>query len=130
MADQEIPDLEQIKDRIANLEKRAQIRFKEHLGFGALHTTLKTKKTSCTYYHGEINESGEEHGRGIYIDTHDAVFIYIAYFENGGLSTGNFIEIDPRGEFAVGERYLKDGEIWRRGTDYKKDGTEEQYDRA
>ncbi len=44
------------------------------------------------------------------------------------MSTGDYIAIFSSGNFEVGERYLKDGERWNRKTEYKTDGTEEQYD--
>ncbi len=80
---------------------------------------------------GEVNEHNDLHGRGICICNGT---ISIGYYENGELSTGHYITInkwgDSWGEFRVGENYKKDGEkrISSRGTIYKKDGTEEQYD--
>ncbi len=93
MADQEIPELEQIKEHIATVEIRAQIRVKEHLGFGALHTTLYTKNNSILKYkyYGELNADGKEHGRGIKI-YRTGSFI-IRYLKNGGWSTGNYIHV-------------------------------------
>ncbi len=54
--------------------------------------------------------------------------IEIAYYENGGWPAGNYIYIYSSGEFAVGERYFKDGRIWERSTEYKTDGSEEKYE--
>ncbi len=77
-------------------------------------------------YYGEVNESGEEHGRGIKIWNDGD--IWIGYFDNGWYYTGNYIDIRSNGTFYVGEMYLKDEEKWERGTQYDTDGTEEQYD--
>ncbi len=44
------------------------------------------------------------------------------------MSTGNYIIIGSDGGFEVGEIYLKVGEIRDRGTYFKKDGSEEQFD--
>ncbi len=127
MADQEIPELEQIKEHIATVQKRANIRVKDYLGFGALHTPLKTKTNADYHYHGEINENGYEHGRGIEIWYDDQ--ITIGYFDDDDYKgTGNYIQISVDGVFRVGERYMKDGDKWVRGTQYNLDGTEEQYD--
>ena len=50
---------------------------------------------------GELNENNKLHGRGIYI--HDDGEIWIGYYENGGYSTGNYINIFSDGVFLVGE---------------------------
>jgi hypothetical protein len=54
--------------------------------------------------------------------------IRIGYFEDGYVSTGNYIHILYNGEFRVGEVYFKEGKRWMRGTWYKTDGTAEEYD--
>ncbi len=47
------------------VEKRARISVKDYLGKGAL-TPLQTKTdTMGDKYYGELDESGEAHGRGI-----------------------------------------------------------------
>ncbi len=76
---------------------------------------------------GEVNENNYLHGRGIEIE--NDVFIEIGYYENGRLSTGNYIYIHSDGVFLVGERYIKEGERRDRWTCYKTDGTEKKYDR-
>jgi hypothetical protein len=54
--------------------------------------------------------------------------ITIGYWEDGKLSTGNYIAIFSWGEFWVGEFYKKGGKKWSRGTQYNTDGTETKYD--
>ncbi len=57
-----------LEARIANVWKRQRIRIsvKGHLGFGALHTPIKTKTDQYgAKYFGELNADGKEHGRGI-----------------------------------------------------------------
>ncbi len=68
------------------------------------------------------------HGRGISI--YNFAGITIGYWENGKFSTGYNIQIAFMGSFRVGEYYLKNGESWRRGTQYDPDGTESKYDEA
>ncbi len=75
---------------------------------------------------GELNEDNRPQGRGIEINT--TGFIIIGYYENGYGSPGNYIQIWSGRIFEVGERYIKEGKLWRRGTRYNRDGTEEQYD--
>jgi hypothetical protein len=76
---------------------------------------------------GELKEKNRLHGRGIKIWNDGP--IYIGYFEDGYLSTGNFINIYSDGRFEVGEKcYKKDGDGERkmrrmRGTEYKTNGT-------
>ena len=89
----------------STVEKRAKISVKDHLGKGAL-TPLQTYTDSDKKYYGELHPNGRLHGRGINIYDNG---IIIGYFENGGLSTGNYIYICWNGEFRVGERYTKDG---------------------
>ncbi len=81
-----------IKDFIPTIEKRAKISMNDFLGKGAL-TRIKTKKgTLGGKYYGELNANSEAHGRGISI--YNDGRIWIGYFEDGWLSTGNFIQID------------------------------------
>ncbi len=127
LTDQKIPELAMVKERIATLEKRAHIKAKEHLDFGALHTPLQTNTYYWGKYYGEVNADGKEYGRSIII--YDNGYIMIGYFENGWSSTGNYIHIYSDGGFQVGDMYLTDGEIWNRGTSYKTDGTEKKYDK-
>jgi hypothetical protein len=44
------------------------------------------------------------------------------------ISTGNYIWIESDGDFRVGERCLKVGEEFDRGTKYMANGKEEKYD--
>ncbi len=127
LTDQKIPELAMVKERIATVEKRAHIKAKEHLGFGALHTPLNTYTDSCCKYFGELNADGNPHGRGIHI--FDDGKIGIGYFEDDWWSTGNYIRIESGGVFRVGEFYMKDGVRWERGTEYYYDGSKEQYDK-
>ncbi len=57
-----------------------------------------------------------------------SIFIgyYNDYYER---TTGNYIWIPGWSGFEVGERYIKDGDEWERGTSYRADGTETQYDK-
>ncbi len=93
-----------------------------------LHTPLKTKTFLNWKYYGEVNANGKEHGRGIRIWNHGN--IGIGYFENDSWwTTGNYIIINSiSGFFKVGEIYMKYGNTWRRGTEYKTNGIEENYD--
>jgi hypothetical protein len=75
---------------------------------------------------GELNQYNELHGRGIEI--YDCGTITIGFFENGKLSTGNYIRIYRNGKFKVGEKCIEDGVKMNRGTVYRTDGTESQYD--
>ncbi len=77
-------------------------------------------------YFGEINKNNRPHGRGLRI--YNNGHITIGYFQNGFRSTGNYIDIDSDGEFRVGEFYFKDGLECRRGTLYRVDGSEKEYD--
>ncbi len=87
-------------------------------------------KSSQVYYHrsfcfGELNGKSL-HGRGIKKDNYTDE-ISIGCFENSVVTTGNYIQIFWDGNFRVGERYLKDGEKWYRGTWYMTDGSEQKY---
>ncbi len=126
MADQQIPELEEVREGIATIEKRANIKVKDYLGGGALHTPLQTITYSISKYYGELNADGEAHGRGILIYNDDG--FQIGYWQNDECGTGNYININSKGEFVVGEYYMKDGREWVRGTMYKTDGTELKYD--
>ncbi len=124
LVDQKIPELEEVREKIATVEKRTNISVHDYLGFGALHTPLKTYTDSYGKYYGELNADGEAHGRGIGIsnDGH----IIIGYFvENDWYSTGNYIVISSDGDFLVGKFYLKDGMRSFRSTRYNTDGSEE-----
>ncbi len=83
-------------------------------------------------YFGEINkntsfQNNKPHGRGIRILIDG--FIYIGYFENGGYGTGNYIQIDSDcGQFRVGVLVMEDERRRSRGTLYRVDGSEEEYD--
>ncbi len=77
------------------------------------------------YGFGDVNEDNDLHGRGIQIWNGG---IHFGYYENGRDSTGHYIEINSVGWFNVGECYMKDERRWWRGTKYKTDDTEEQYD--
>ncbi len=76
-------------------------------------------------YYGELNRIGP-HGKGIKIfkDGH----IYIQYWNNEEPAPGNYIRIFSDGEFKVGEFYLKDGEMHRRGALYCLDCTATEFD--
>ncbi len=50
--------------------------------------------------------------------------ITIGYFEDGELSTGNYIYINSRGYFRVGEVYMIEGRRWKRGIQYNTNGIE------
>ncbi len=75
---------------------------------------------------GEFNENNKLHGRGIRIGKFDIERILIGYWENGCLSTGNYIIIRYDGVFQAGEKYYKDGVRGSRGTSYYTDGTEKK----
>ncbi len=75
---------------------------------------------------GEVNEDNRLQGRGIEIYTNG--LIYIGYWQNGSLSTGNYITISKDGWFKVGEEYFKDGKRRDRGTWYYTDGKEKHYE--
>jgi hypothetical protein len=64
LTDQKIPEVARINDLIPTIEKRAKISLKDFLGKGALKP-LKTKTFPASKYYGELNEYGNEHGRGI-----------------------------------------------------------------
>ena len=77
---------------------------KDFLGFGALNTPLQTTTDSISKYYGELDADGELHGRGISIRNDGR--IWIGYFEDGWLSTGNYINIYNGDRFRV---VLNDG---------------------
>jgi hypothetical protein len=117
------PELEDILEKFDTVEKRAKINVSDYLGKQPLTSPLKTKTDSeYKYYYGEVNADGKEHGRGIHIL--NSGNIYIGYWENGGLSTGNYILIFSNGDFVVGEIYIKDGGRRNRWTQYNTDGSE------
>ncbi len=127
MVDQKIPELKEIREKIATVEQRAKIYVKDYLGFGPLNKPIQTKTYPDYKYYGEFNADGEEHGRGIQIQNGEGD-IHIGYFKNGSMSTGNYIMIfkDDRVQFEVGEYYF----VRRiRGTEYLSDGTEQKFDR-
>jgi hypothetical protein len=72
-------------------------------------------------YYGEVDK-GKEDGIGIRIFNFGD--IHIGSFEHDEWSTGNYILIHEDGVFKVGECYWKDEKKWKRGTQYKTDGTE------
>ncbi len=125
VTDQKIPEVARIQELIPTIEKRAKISLNIHLG-KAIPTLIQTKTFSNYKYYGELNEMGQAHGRGIKIFSYGD--IEIEYYENGRWSTGNYIIIHSDYWFKVGERYMKDGKRWERGTWYHKNGKEEQYD--
>ncbi len=125
MTDQKIPEVARIQEFIPTIEKRAKISMHDHLGKQPL-TSLKTKTYLFSKYYGELDESGKGYGRGIRI-WNDGTICF-GYWEDGSGGTGNYIYIHSDGEFAVGERYLKDGDVRDRGTRYSTDGKEEKYD--
>ncbi len=94
----------------------------DYLGKAPLQTSIKTRTDSNSKFYGELNSVGKEHGRGIFIG--NIGNICIGYFENGVLSTGNYITIHSDGKFWVGEYLKKDGKKSVRYTEYKTDGTE------
>lgn len=116
MDEKKIPTLDRVKTAFATVEKRANISIQEYLAFNSTTNTIKHKHNSDWhyYYYGGLNEDGKEHGRGIKIFWSDE--IEIGYYEDGGLSVGNYIWIRDDGSIKVGERYLKDGAKWNRGT--------------
>ncbi len=126
MNEQKIPEVARINELIPTVEKRAKISVKDHLGKQPL-TPLQTKTDSVRKYCGELNSDGKTHGRGIFIYKDGS--IWIGYYENGVLSTGNYITIFSEGYFWVGEYYMKEGKKWDRWTQYNTNGYEEKYDR-
>ncbi len=120
------PELEDVLEKFDIVEKRAKISVKDHLGKQPLTSPLQTKPYSASKYYGELNSYGKEHGRGIDISNGS---ILIGYWEDGWLSTGNYIKIWSDGRFWVREFYIKDEEKWWRGTEYNTDGTERPYDK-
>ena len=80
-------------------------------------------------YFGELDESNEPHGRGIFIYNDGG--IRIGYWWNDSWGTGGHIYTDKNGYFEVSEVYEKEEgkrkKGWR-GTLYSTDGTEEKYD--
>jgi hypothetical protein len=48
----------------------------------------------------------------------------MGFLEYGRWSTGGYIKIYYDGKFEVGEKYMKDGKQWSRGTWYLADGSE------
>ncbi len=80
-----------------------------------------------------MNKYGKLRGKGLTCTTRPGKIgdIWIGYFEDDVVSTGNYIYIRSDGVFEVGEIYIKDGEKWvrKKGTIYKNDGTEAQYNR-
>ncbi len=52
----------------------------------------------------------------------------IGFWENGDYATGNYILIFRWGNFYVGEVYMKDGKRLDKGTVYRTDEEEEEYD--
>ncbi len=127
MTDQKIPEVARIKEFITTIEKRAKISVSDHLGKQPLTSPLQTKIYKGSKYYGELNAGGYPHGRGIEIFNNGT--IVIGYYENGDHSTGNYITILSDSGFRVGEVYFEDGDEWRRGTEYKKNGIEEKYDK-
>ncbi len=126
MTDQKIPEVARIKEFNPTVEKRANIKVHDYLGFGAIHTPLQTKTYWWGKYYGEVDADGKGHCRGILIWNNGR--ITIGYFENDDVSTGNYITIYWNGEFRVGKYYTKDGVSWERGTQYYTNGKEEKYD--
>ena len=86
-----------------------------------------TKDAGSTLF-GEHDENNKLDGRGIQI--WDFSSITIGYWKNGGLSIGNYIIIFGEGKLTinVGELYVKKGYNKHRGIQYKKDGSEREYD--
>jgi len=61
-------------------------------------------------YFGEVNSGNEADGRGIFFDPNDPFsIIRIGHWKNGERAAGSFITIRNTGEFAVGERFMRDG---------------------
>ncbi len=107
MTGQKIPEVARIKEFVPTIEKRAKISVSDHLGKQPLTSLHQAKTESYGKYYGEVNKSGDEHGRGIRI--WDDGTITIGYHKNGDWGTGKCIEILSNGWFRVGEIYQKEG---------------------
>ena len=66
---------------------------------------LRFTDLDCEQF-GELDKYNELHDRGIRLYQDGG--IYITYFGNGKLSTGNYIHIKSDGPFRVGEKYIED----------------------
>ena len=85
-----------------------------------------TKRYNWGHF-GEHNDNDKPHGRGILISPYG--IIHIGYWNIGERAPGKHILIYSDGDLDVGERYLKDGLLFERGTLYRTNGKTEEYDR-
>jgi len=70
-------------------------------------SSVKVIEKDKHIYFGEVNEDNKFHGKGIDIWFNSHTFI--GNFNNGKWAPGNYLEINSKGEFHVGEYYMKDG---------------------
>ena len=121
--EEELPEMDTINERLATVEQRMGKSVREHLGFGLVSASaIKVVDGDI----GEFNEDNKLHGRGM--NNYYNGIIGIGYYKDGECATGNYLEIWSDGNFEVGECYLKDGKLCYRGTQYKTDGTTEEFD--
>ncbi len=65
------------------------------------------------------------HGRGIeLLSSKHKGNIYIGHWVDGDYSPGPYFRIFYDYYYRVGELYMKEGERWKRGTQYNPDGTQ------
>ena len=70
--------------------------------------------------------NNKPHERCIKIDS--LSHIDIDYYKDGRMTVGNYLQIYPYDRIVVGDRYdTGNGELRRRFTNYKTDGTTEEY---
>ena len=127
MEDQQIPELETIKIAFDTVQKRAQISIRDHLNFGQsvqpshLHTTIST----WGKFIGEQINLDAKYCRGINIYSDGR--ISIGYYLKSSPAPGNYIWINGDGRFKVGKYYGSIETLGYKGTEYKTDGTTQEY---
>ena len=126
--EEKLPAINKLVDGITTVEERTGKSIREHLAFGDLldHKQLRMKTFSGGVYFGEVDLNNKKHGRGILIQ--NLGHIYIQNFLDDDPAAGNYIYVHSDGRCKVGERYFKDEVKYIKGTYYKTDGTNENYD--
>ena len=122
LRDQKLKSLQkELLDGINTVERRADIKVRNHLAFGDdANANIQFLKNDGEYF------IGNRHGRGIRITP--GGYIHIGYFNNGVHAPGYYITIYSDGRFDVGKMYLKDGQLRDRGTRYYGNGVVEKFD--